>query len=143
MSIRDEPHFEVTSADLASWIERQGDLWWTVDGDRVLGGRLSLPCPGDELANELRRLDRPLLVQDLRPQSKGKGEVIGVDDLEGLATRVGSHVLMLPGEGKQAWTQDRMFYLSWKGSDDEWLLIEDHETTESNRADVAALEGKR
>jgi hypothetical protein len=143
MSIRDEPHYEVPSADLASWIERQGDRWWNIDGDRILTGRLSFPCPGDELAGELRRLNRSLLVQDRRPQPEGKGEVIGADRLDELATTLGDSIHIVRDGVKPTWAQDRLFFLSWKGRDDEWMLVEDSQTTESNRADVASMEGKR
>ncbi|MFO0929604.1 MAG: hypothetical protein U0736_21670, partial [Gemmataceae bacterium] len=75
MSIRAEPHVTVSSAALAEWLERQGvDRWWTVDGDPLLTGRLSFPCPADELAAELRRVNRTLLVQDRRQPPLGRGQ---------------------------------------------------------------------
>ena len=62
--IRAGPHYEVAAGELAAWLEQQGeDRWWTVDGDPLLTGRLAFPCPADELAPELRKIGRPLLVQ--------------------------------------------------------------------------------
>lgn len=140
MSIRDEAHFELSSSELAAWIERQGDQWWSVDGDRILTGRLSFPSPGDELAAALRRINRPLLVQDRRPRPQGKGEVIGGDRLDELATTLDA-VSPIPGE-EPASAQDRLFYFSWKGSPDEWLLLEDQATAASSRADAASAAEK-
>ncbi len=129
MSIQDEPHYELPASALANWIEGQGlDRWWTVDGDPVLGGQMSLPAPGDELAAELRRLDRPLFVFDKCRNPGARGQVIGEDQLDELVDRLGDDVA----------TANRLLYLSWKGSDVPWLLIEDRETTESERAEMAA-----
>ena len=63
MSIRDEPFYTLPAGELAAWIEQQGgDTWWNVDGDSILTGKLSLPSPGDELAEEIRRINRLLLL---------------------------------------------------------------------------------
>ena len=50
MNIDERPHYEIMSTELADWLDRQGDHWWSVTGDWFLGGRISMPCPGDELA---------------------------------------------------------------------------------------------
>jgi hypothetical protein len=35
MSLRDEPHYRISSSELAAWLEAQGtDRWWSVDGTR-------------------------------------------------------------------------------------------------------------
>ena len=142
MSIRDEPHYEVPAAELAAWVEQQGpDRWWNVDGDPLLTGRLTFPCPGDELAEELRRVNRPLLIQDKQRRPEAKGQPIGRAELDAVADRLGNNV-PITGE-KPAWVNDRLFYLCWKGSPHEWLLVEDEETTAQNRADVAAAEEKK
>ncbi len=66
MGLRDEPHYQIEPSKLADWLESQGtDIWWSVDGDRFLTGRISFPCPADELASLLRQVNRPLLVRDL------------------------------------------------------------------------------
>ena len=72
-SIQEGPHYEIQSSELAAWLEQQGvDLWWNVDGDPLLTGRLTFPCPADELSAELRKLNRALLVQ--APEGRFGGE---------------------------------------------------------------------
>lgn len=136
--IQAERHYEVSSVELAAWLERQGDAWWTVDGDPLLTGLLPFPSPGDELATVLRRLNRPLLVQDRRAEPKGNGERIDSNELEELVTTFGNNIHMINGGPRPAWAGDRLFFLSWKDSPGEWMLVEDRETAESNRTDVAA-----
>jgi hypothetical protein len=140
--IRDEPHYEISSPELAAWLDRQGDAWWSVDGDPLLTGLLAFPSPGDELAAVLRRLDRPLLVQDRRAEPKGKGERIDSTKLDELATTFANNVHLMNGGAKPAWADDRLFFFSWKGSPREWMLVEDSETAESSRQD-AATAGKQ
>jgi hypothetical protein len=142
MSLRDELHYTIASSELASWLEMQGtDRWWSVDGDPLLTGRLSLPCPADELAEELRRINRALLVQDRRKNPSGHGETITAQDLDMLATRLGDS---LPTNGTEpAWANDRVFFLCWADRGDEWMLVEDEETTESSRADAALAQDPR
>src|SRR4051794_25920436 len=118
MSMSDKPHFEISSTELATWLERQPDQWWTVDNDPLLMGRLDLPGPAEELAAELRRINRPLLVEDLRPHPEGKGEVITADKLDDLTTPMWGSGPPGPGE-KPIWVQDRVLYFSWKGSSEE------------------------
>lgn len=138
MSIRDDPHYEVSATELAAWVEQQGtDTWWNVDGDPILTGRLSFPCPGDELADELRRINRPLLVQDKRKSPGAAGQQVDRKALDTLADSLGNNLRISTGD-QPDWTNDRFFYLCWKGSDEEWLLVEDRETTESSRKDLAA-----
>jgi hypothetical protein len=143
MSLKDEPHYTIAAAELADWLEGQGtDRWWTVDGDPLLTGRLSFPCPADELAAELRRINRTLLVQDRRPTAPGQGERIQARDLDALVTRLGDNV---QAKGtKPAWANDRLLFLCWEDRGDEWLLVEDGETTERSREDatVAQSTGK-
>jgi hypothetical protein len=139
MSLRDEPHYRIASSELAAWLVAQGtDRWWSVDGDPLLTGRLDLPCPADELADELLRINQMLLVQDRRQPPLGRGEQIMAGDLDGLASRLGQN---LQTNGPPPWAGNRLFWLCWEGSADEWMLIEDEETTESSRADAAAERG--
>ena len=107
---------------------------WIVAREKIAGGRGpvargtdELPAPGDELAAELRRLDRRLFVFDKCRNPEARGQVIGADQLDELVDRLGDDVA----------TADRLLYLSWKGSDEPWLLIEDRKTTESERAEMA------
>jgi hypothetical protein len=109
---------EIQAKDLADWLVQQGaDIYWTVDGDPLLAGRLSLPCPGDELAEELRKVGRPLSVfypVAATCASDTKSARPKLDDLvetEELGTRV--------------------LQLQWKDADPIWLLIEDKETSAS------------
>jgi hypothetical protein len=142
MSLRDEPHYKIVSPELAAWLEAQGtDRWWNVDGDPLLTGRLSFPCPADELATELRRINRTLLVQDRHKVPAGSGQQIVARDLDGLVTRLGDNI---PTNGvKPAWASDRVFLLCWEDRGDEWLLVEDEETTERSREDAALAPGTR
>ena len=138
MSIQDEPHYEIPAEELAIWLERQGDSWWFVDGDPILAVRVSMPCPGEEIAVILRRLKRPLLVLDTSIHPQGKGEVIDNTQLDRLMVRWGDGMTWPPGQRPLS-ADNRFLYFSWKGSDDEWMLREDLETTESERADAAEL----
>ena len=138
MSLRSEPHYKISSSELAAWLEGQGtDRWWTVDGDPLLTGRLSLPCPADELAAELQRINRTLLVQDPRKPPSGRGEQIAAQDLDELVTRLGDN--LQTNETMPAWANDRLLCLCWEDRGDEWLLLEDEETTQRSREDAAAL----
>jgi hypothetical protein len=137
MAIRNEPHCEIASGELARWLELQGtDRWWSVDGDPVLGGRLSIPCPADEPAAELRQLNRPLLVAEKEDASEGRGQTIRAEDLDRLVDR-----LEYFGQGR-TWT-DRALYLCWKGSDVDWLLVEDAQTTESEAREARSQQKGR
>ena len=139
MSLRDEPHYKIAASELAAWIEGLGaDRWWNVDGDPLLTGRLSFPCPADELAAELRRINRPLLVQDRRQPASGRGEQISARDLDKLVTRLGDNV---HGVKTAPWVDDRLFFLCWEDRGDDWLLVEDEETTESSRLDASVSPG--
>jgi hypothetical protein len=135
--IRAGPHYEIPSTELAAWLEQQGkDRWWNVDGDPFLTGRLSFPCPAEELAEELRKVNRPLLVQAKKDDAGAKGQVI---DAAALEKAVGRFCENVQGSGAApGWVADRFLYLCWKRSAHEWLLAEDSVTTESNKADQAA-----
>jgi hypothetical protein len=122
------PHYEVPSSELAAWLEQQGeDRWWNVDGDPLLTGRLTFPCPADELAAELRQINRPLLVQAKKDDAGAKGQPVHRDKLNELVEHFG---------------RDRLLYLCWKeapyGWLREWLLVEDSVATEQSKADEAA-----
>jgi hypothetical protein len=140
MSIRSEPHFKIASAALAEWLEQQGvDRWWNVDGDPLLTGRLSFPCPADELAAELRRLNKALLVQDRRKSPSGHGQAVTVQELDALVTRLGDNVAV--NGARPGWANDRLFFLCWEDHGDDWMLVEDEETTERSRQDAAVAHG--
>lgn len=138
MNVRTEPHLKISSCQLADWLTQQGeDRWWNVDGDPVLTGRVSFPCPADELARELRRLDRSLLVLDRRPVASRPTPVKGLDDL---VTRLGDGVA---GVGASVgWATARVFFLCWDDRGEDWSLVEDQETTERSREDALATQGR-
>jgi hypothetical protein len=130
MSLRDESHYRIASPELAAWLESQGtDRWWSVDRDPLLTGRVSFPCPADELAAELRRINRTLLVQDRRQPPSGRGEQIVARDLDALATRWGD--IVGTNGTPSPWASNRLFFLCWEDRGEEWLLLEDVETTEA------------
>ncbi len=137
MSLRDRPHYEIPAEELAAWIERQGDQWWSLDNEPILRG-LFIPCTGHAVAAALRRVGKPLLVEDRRKPPVGKGEVIDAHRLDELA----APYLPDARPDDPRWTQDRAFTFTWKGSDTEWLLIEDTLTADSERAEAALAEGK-
>jgi len=140
MSIREEPHFKITAADLAAWIEQQGaDRWWSVDGDPLLTGRIFVPAPGDELAEDLRKINRVLLVWDKHQRPDSRGQRIGPSDLDGLVNRLGDDIP--PGPDRPLWCDNRILNFCWEGKDIDWDLIEDLETTERIRR-VLAEEAK-
>ncbi len=139
MSLRDEPHYQVASSELADWLERQGtDIWWSVDGDPTLIWRIHLPAPADVLAAELRRINRPLLVRDLNKAPTARGQQLTVQDLDQLVADrddVPSAVSgRRPGTGN-----DCILYLAWPDRDEEWMLVEDSPTTEAERQEAALL----
>ncbi len=114
MAIQNEPHYEITAAELAAWLERQGpNSWWSIDGDPLLMGRVSLPCAAKELAKAIRQIGEPLLVLD--KNSLGDGRTITADELDRLAEVDES--------------TNRVFALCWKrrAPRPEWLLVEDQE----------------
>jgi hypothetical protein len=137
MSIRDEPHFKIAATELAAWLESQGtDRWWSVDADPLLYRRLMLPCPADELAAALRQINKTLLVEDRRANPTGHGEQIVAKDLDGLATHLWDNV---QSNGTQpAPAKNRIFVLCWEDRSDEWVLLEDLKTTESERKNAEA-----
>ena len=135
MSIASGPHVELRSSELAAWIEKQGlNRWWNVDGDHVLTSTIAFPCPGDELANELRRINRPLLLPVSPQAALPPGSEIKRQDIDKFIDHLGS-AIHHTNERRPAWLNNRLLYLSWKGSKSDWLLVEDVETTEMYKED--------
>ncbi|MFO0965135.1 MAG: hypothetical protein U0793_06060 [Gemmataceae bacterium] len=133
-TIQSGPHYEIPAAEFAKWLEQQApDSWWNVDGDPLLTGRLSIPCPSDELAAELRDVNRPLLVE-AKGDANARGQTIDASKIGSLARFAGN----LQAAGRpQPWVNDRFFDLCWKGSANEWLLIEDSESAKQFLEDAA------
>jgi hypothetical protein len=141
MAIRDQPHYEIPAGAFADWVECDDDRWWSVDGDPVLTGRITFPCPGDELAAELRRLGRPVLVLDRRTPPQARGEVADASVLDALATDLGDSLVMTDGSERPDWARDRLWDLAWKGSGIDWILSEDTEAAAAARSDAAQAQG--
>jgi hypothetical protein len=112
MSLKSVPHYTLSAAALADWIESQPDKWWAVDGDDYLLAAVDSPCPSDELAPAIRRVSKDVLVWDKTPGSQARGERIAADQLASIADY-----------GKQ--THRMMFVMSWADADEEWELSED------------------
>jgi hypothetical protein len=128
--IRGGPHYELPPAELAAWLEQKGpDRWWNVDGDLLLTGRITFPCPARNLAAELRKLARPLLVQAKVDDSAAKGQPITNDQIDAVVDRFGDTMQLIWEGEKPPWSEDRILYLCWEGATDKWLLAEDRETT--------------
>lgn len=112
MSIKEKPHYTLSAEALAGWLDRQPEKWWSVDGDPLLSEIVDFPCPSDELAPEVRRVGKNLLLQDKTPHSQAHGEPVGEERLDELAdTRIRR--------------PQKILHLAWADSDIEWLLLED------------------
>jgi hypothetical protein len=114
MSIKDEPHYTIDAVELAAWLEGQGnELWWSVDGDPVLMGDVSFPCPAPDLARAIRKINKPLLV--LGDDAGANGRTIVAADLDRVATD--------DAEG------NRVLTLSWANGavEREWVLAGDRD----------------
>jgi len=128
-TIQAGPHYELSSSELAKWLEDQAaNGWWNVDGDPLLTGRLTFPCPVDELATELRKINRPLYVQARKEDDSADGHLIDAAALNEIVARF-SENLHVSGPMPK-WADDRLLYLCWQGSPHEWLLAEDSATAE-------------
>jgi hypothetical protein len=125
------PFYEIASSELAAWLEEQGkDRWWNVDGDPLLTGMRMFPCPASDLAADLRRIARPLLVQAKEEDTHAKGQLVTKDGLDELVGHFFEDYPIADKKDRPRWSEDRLLYLRWKGADDDWLLAEDSETTE-------------
>lgn len=117
MSIREHTYYQVTSDTLSRWLENQSDhSMWSVDGDPILTGLMNFPCLASDLANEIQRLNKSLLVYADSPlPNHDLGQGLSVDDLDCIAIRE---------EG------NRVFQFCWEQGSPEidWLMIEDQES---------------
>ena len=112
---------------------------WRINGNgRLTGtGRIFSPCTGDELAAELRRVNRPLLVRDQSDNPLARGQLLDRTRLDELARR--REDLFPTSDGRKfPWSDNRWFLVSWDDLDFEWMLVEDLETTEYERLDALA-----
>jgi hypothetical protein len=135
-TIQEGRHYELPSTELARWLEHQApDSWWNVDGDPLLTGRLPFPCPADELVPELRKINRPLLVQARAGDFEAKGQTIDATELSRLVARFAGN--LQSSAPLPEWANDRFFYLCWKGARHEWLLAEDSVSAREFREGVS------
>ncbi len=112
MSLKSDPHYTLSAAELADWIESQPDKWWSVYGDDDRLVAVDSPSPGDELAPVIRRVGKDVLVWDKAPGSQARGERIRADRLPGIAYY-----------GLQR--HNMRFVMAWADADDVWELVED------------------
>lgn len=105
------PFFTFSAVDLADWLDRRPDVWWSVDGDPTLMSAVDFPCPSEELSAELRRVGKGLRIFDPREDSTSNGLTFDVNDLDALADRENN-------------SRARTFLLAWEGGDIPWLLAE-------------------
>jgi hypothetical protein len=134
MSIRDQSHYVLPTAELARWLRRQGEeTWWNIDGDSVLNSYVMIPCTALTLADEVTRIPRPLLLAAKEPNAAG--QPITANDLDRLV-----QFLHKPGAVPPE-LNPRFFHLSWADSDEEWLIIEDPRTAASVKKEILASKG--
>ena len=117
------PHYIISSAELAEWIEGQKDLWWYVDGDHLLMSKLDFSCPSEELAAELKKHKSNLMVFDGSEASTANGETIDACKFETLANTDNNYGA-------------RDFLMSWVNKDGkvvQWLLAEDPNAIEDSK----------
>jgi len=100
MAVRERAHYVVRADDLADWIARQPDAWWSVIGEPELKGLVDFPCPSDELVPEIRRMGKNLRVLDHVPPA-GEDAVVKGHDLDEMTVDYGRH-------------QEKALYLSWR-----------------------------
>ena len=118
VNVDEQPHYKIEAYNLASWIEdTAADSWWTSDGDVSLGSTVSFPCPSDELATALRRINRPLLLIDPSESPDADGQEITPNDLARIV-------------GADEWG-NRLLRLCWEGQHSPWEIIEEEPSSES------------
>ncbi len=112
-SIANGPHYELHSAELARWLEELApDSWWYEDGDPLLAGRVFFPCRNNELASELRKINKPLLVQAPPYESEAKGQAIVAHQISSLIARLTDH--LRSEDDLPPFAQDLWLYLRWR-----------------------------
>ncbi|MFO0843421.1 MAG: hypothetical protein U0797_13650 [Gemmataceae bacterium] len=79
------------------------------------------------------------MVQDRSKSPSGRGQTITAQELDALVTRLGDNVAV--NGARPGWVNDRVFFLCWEDRGDDWLLVEDEETTERSRQDAAVTQG--
>ena len=125
MRIEDNPRYEFEAEEVALWLEQRGkNLYWTVDGDPKLGSVLSVPCPTDELVEQVRKIGEQLTVVDPREPTQPAG---GGADRPTLDQLLEEDELGVP-----------VLAMAWNASNNIFLLIEDEETSDSVNREASA-----
>ena len=110
--------YVISSEELARWLESQPGAWWLVDGDPLLTSRIGFPCPSGELAEELRRIGKNIIIYT--------GKSVGVHD----GPQIDSFVLPRLADTDNRY-HEQNFLARWQSSDIEWLLSEDKSAAEA------------
>jgi hypothetical protein len=76
-------------------------------------------------------------VRDLSNAPTARGQQVTARELDKLVGRAGDEIQLTGSRPRPAWLNEREFYLAWPDGSDEWMLIEDGETTEAERRDAA------
>jgi hypothetical protein len=120
----------ISSQELAKWLDSQPGTWWSVDGDPLLTSDVDFPCPNDELAEALRKLNRDILVFTKTRVSKNVKDELHSSDLDSLADSKNPRM-------------EKNILAAWKGSVVQWLLTEDKTMAEVARdASTESMDAK-
>jgi hypothetical protein len=111
MSITTLPYHTLRAEELAKWLEDQPERWWVADGDDVLVSEISLPCTSDEMAEAILNHGQPLIIYETNREVAKKPPEVKAEDLDDF--------LDMRNPKKR-----RTLFLSWQGSNTEWLLAE-------------------
>jgi len=114
---------EITSQELARWLEEQSGSWWSVDGDPLLTSEVDFPCPNDELAGALSKLDKEIIVFAKTRKNKDRAKQFHAVDIDELADTKNPR-------------KEKNILAAWKGSDVKWLLTECKSMEEAARENV-------
>jgi hypothetical protein len=115
--------FVISSREVANWLDSQPGTWWVIDGDFSLIGKVDFPCPNDELAEALRELDKNIIIYTNKTVDLQEGRQISARELPLLADTQNRY-------------QNRDYFASWEGSDNEWILTEDKDSAEAFAEDA-------
>jgi hypothetical protein len=110
--------FVISSREVAQWLDSQPGTWWLIDGDYTLIGKVHFPCPNDELAEALRKFDKNMMIYTDKTVDLEEGQQLSAHELPLLADTQNRY-------------QNRDFFASWEGSNNEWILSEDKMAAEA------------
>jgi hypothetical protein len=73
-------------------------------------------------------------VQAKKEDTEAKGQRIDRDKLDAVAGKLADNLYLIRGEHLPAWSGDRVLYMCWKRSTNDWLLYEDSEAGKQMQA---------